>query len=277
MEKIHLIENKIITKPEVSHLGGDAITVFGPGHPSSVAEKTLIRNCIINFLGVPAKEQDEAISGVHGAVVECENVVIMGSIKAFLCGNGDYPKVDKERARWKMRNVAMLGCGRRCPEAQHGTEVDMEYCLVENWGEVFDVRSFGAWAHLGAYIEARNCLFIQNKKANNLWQLIAGFCSHFGQAWNDMPSNTRDYFSLGNYRGATASRDGKIKLVNCYTNNPRIRLDGHEGPRATMCEGIKMLNRMRLAFLHLPDPMYISRHYPNSVLFKGLSSCPKDL
>ena len=63
--------------------------------------------------------------------------------------------------------------------------VILRRCLIRNWGERFDVRSFAAWAHHGGRIEAYACVFDQSRFWRG-WRLMArDWLAHLGQAWND--------------------------------------------------------------------------------------------
>lgn len=272
LQDTDIYENLLITKPNSAEEGGDGITVFGEGHPKCRAKKTIIRNCVIDFRGVPPHLQDEAISGVCGAVVDVENVAILGATKAVLCGNGDYPKEDKERGKWTFSNVAFIGCGRRCPEAQDGVKISMNRCLIEGWGEAFDTRSFGMWAHHDASIFAANCLFIQKSFMPDMKNFFVDLGNHFGQAFNDSPSALIDYFLPGVCRGASASLGGKVSLVSCFVSQPWIRLQGQVGEQATLFTFSSVIEDLVRSFrknYYLYG--YLKEACRKSVLFKGAS------
>lgn len=267
-EYVDLYEDLLIKEPDKQTK--DGITIFGALHPNSKAPKAVIRNCIIDFRNVPEEEQDEAISGVCGAVVEVENTIIIGAKKAMLCGNGDYPNQDKELGRWNLFNVAFIDCGRRCPEAQDGVHVYMNQCLIENWGVTFDVRSFGAWAHRGATIEANKCVFIQ-KEHPSIKNFLVDLGNHIGQAFNDRPSKLVDYITPGFLRAATASKDGNITLKECFANSFFLRLDGfRKNHQANLYEGFNVLKSMSKSFKAQPWMYkYLEENCPNSLLTRA--------
>jgi|GEM_PF-668667 len=226
---IEIFENKIFTLNESA--GDDAITAFGSTFPDLGKDKTIIKNCIIDLSKVPLNKQDEAISGVCGAVVEVYNTLIVGSIKAVLAGNSDYPIQDIKHGGWKFDKCVFLGCGRRCPEAQDGVLVHITNSWIHDWcnNDFFDTRGFGGYAHRRATIIAENCIFTQPKFFKlSLKNQILDFANHFGQAWNDNPSYLRDYFLPGVCRGLTASNGGYASAINYYKNKWWICIDNAE-------------------------------------------------
>ena len=272
LEEVQVYENLIITAPwKTDPEEQDGITVYGPDHAKGRAKRTIIRNCIIDFRNIPAKDQDEAISGVCGAKVTVEDTVIIGSIKAFLCGNGDYAEVDKEQGEWTLRNVVMLGCGRRCPEAQDGVKLTMTNCLIENWGEAFDVRAFGAWAHRGASIKAYECLFVQKHTLMpSVYLFFKDLFNHIGEAWNDRPSPLRDYLIPGTMRGAVQSTGGSIELERCYASSPHTVLQGSKDPCPDEHCAYTILDKINKALQR--NPLFYTEVFArcrDSVLFRG--------
>ena len=272
LQEEQIYENLIIVQPGQVSSEKHGIEVYGPGHEKAVAKKTIIRNCIIDFSNIPHENQDEAIAGIYGAQVTIEDTVIIGSIKAMLCGNGDYPDVDRERGQWNLNRVLFLGCGRRCPEAQDGVHLTMTNCIIENWGEAFDVRAFGTWAHSGASIVAKDCLFAQK---HNLMPSIGKFFldigNHFGEAWNDRPSPFIDYVLPGTMRGAAVSANGILTLESCYSTSSFTRLQNHRNPRTSKSEGSEILTHVLTSYMQKPR-FYaeVKQRAGNSVLFKGL-------
>lgn len=193
--------------------GNDALTLFGPEDTYELSF------CFIDFRDLD--EQDECISLVRGARVYIHDCTILGGIKAILAGNGDHPEEDR-KGELTMRRVIIDGCGRRCPEAQDGVTVIMEECWVSDWGKPFDVRAFGAWAHKGGSITAKNCLFTRTSESK--WALgfgttIKDWFAHIGQAVNDYGISAlfrgKTYWR-GVTRGLTADNGGRVTAIQCY-------------------------------------------------------------
>lgn len=201
----------------------DGYTCYGP-------DPVLMRHCTYDWRSCPKEDQDEAVSGVDGAVLTLSGVVILGSIKAILAGNGDHPINDVQNAHWHLQNCFIMEAGRRCPEAQDGTTVTMRNCWVHNWGAAFDVRAFGAWAHRGSRIIAEDCLFTQSGGLFSLGVLntLRDVGNHIGQAVNDSGLSAllkpRTYMP-GVCRGLTADTGGLVLATRCYRNKPWIVLD----------------------------------------------------
>lgn len=204
---------------------GDGVTAYGPRHTTAISD------CVFDFRDCPTDQQDEVISGVNGADVRLSGVVILGGIKAILAGNGDHPGNDVRAARWLLEDCVIIGAGRRCPEAQDGATVTMRRCWVHNWGQAFDVRAFGAWAHRGARIIAEDCLFTQSggRLGIGLRNSLVDVSNHIGQAVNDngLAALLRPRTALpGPCRGLTADTGGLTLATRCYRNRPWIKIDG---------------------------------------------------
>lgn len=204
----------------------DGLTCDGREHPH-----VEIADHVFDFRGIPPAEQDEILSGVAGASVVVRRCLLVGGIKAILAGNGDHPAEDYGRARWRIMDSVIMDCGRRCPEAQDGALVHLERCWIHGWGRPFDVRSFGAWAHRGAVITARNCLFTQPGGRWNLGVVntLRDCLAHAGQAVNDRGLRALLHWrnwAPGVTRGLTAATGGITLATNCWTNRRWIRLDG---------------------------------------------------
>lgn len=205
----------------------DGLTVYGSNH-----QTTEVCQRIFDFRRCPKAVQDEVLSGVDGAVVRLSGVVILGGIKAVLAGNGDHPGNDVRYARWEMEDCVILGAGRRCPEAQDGTTVTMRRCWVHDFGQTFDVRAFGAWAHRGARIIAEDCLFTQGEFwpwGLDVLTAIKDMGNHIGQAVNDNGLaallHPRTYLP-GPCRGLAADTGGLVLATRCYRNRRWIKIDG---------------------------------------------------
>lgn len=212
----------ISTGPETPE--GDGLVASGPRTVTDVRQR------VYDWRACPKDIQDEIVSGVDGAVVRLSGVVILGGIKAILAGNGDHPINDIRHARWHMEDCVIIGAGRRCPEAQDGTTVTMRRCWVHDWGQAFDVRAFGAWAHRGGRIVAEDCLFTQSggRLALGLRNSLADVAKHIGQAVNDNGLaallRPRTYLP-GVCRGLTADTGGLVLATRCFRNRPWIRID----------------------------------------------------
>ncbi|MEG6501836.1 MULTISPECIES: hypothetical protein [unclassified Desulfovibrio] len=224
MSIINRITGGVCTGP--AKPGEDGLTVYGPHQP------TEIRQRVYDFRLCPKVDQDEVLSGVDGADVRLSGVVILGGIKAILAGNGDHPGNDVRYARWELEDCVIIGSGRRCPEAQDGTTVTMRRCWVHDFGQAFDVRAFGAWAHRGARIIAEDCLFTQSQLwpwGLDLFSAMTDMGNHIGQAVNDHGLaallRSRTYLP-GPCRGLTADTGGLTLATRCYRNRRWIRIDG---------------------------------------------------
>ena len=254
---MRVIRNQTFTT--AADVGADAITCFGPG-------VTLIEDCVIDFTALPKNEQDEGISGVNGAKVTMRRCVLINCRKAILAGNGDHPDADAQGAEWLIEDCILIGCGRRCPEAQDGARVTMRRCWMHNWGRAFDVRAFGAWAHHGGRIVAEDCIFTQSGGLLSLGVLnaVRDIANHIGQAVNDgglaALFKARTYLP-GVCRGLTADAGGVVGAVRCYRNRPWIRIDGLA---SVMSEGESLELAARLvkgcpAHDAIPDPSEVFR------------------
>lgn len=205
--------------------GEDGLTVYGSSGTVEVIGR------VFDFRGVPADEQDEVISGVDGAVVRLRGCVILGGIKAILAGNSEYPVADVTQARWDLEECVIMGSGRRCPEAQDGVTVTMRRCWIHDWGQAFDVRAFGAWAHRSGRIIAEDCIFTRSGGllALGLRNTLRDVANHIGQAVNDYGLRAllrpRTYLP-GVCRGLTADTGGLALATRCYRNRRWIRLEG---------------------------------------------------
>lgn len=207
-----LIFNKI-TQPKA-----DALTLV---------EDTAIDRCIFDFRSIPLSEQDEIVSSVNGPKVTIRNSLFLGGIKAMLAGNGDHLINDSATARWELEDCVIIGSGRRCPEAQDGTTVTMRRCWVHNFGQVFDVRAFGAWAHRGGKILAEDCLFTQSGGLLSLGvkNTVVDLGHHIGQAVNDEGLKALLWpktYRPGVARGLTQDNEGTVLSSRCYKNKPWI-------------------------------------------------------
>lgn len=216
--------------------GNDALTLFGSFALSDYCvnipryDSVLVEDSIIDFRNLDPKKQDEAISGVGGARVTIRRCVIVGSIKAILVGNGDMPEADKN-GYFDISDCIFMNCGRRCPEAQDGTKVNMTRVWVHNWGNPFDVRSFGAWAHKGSKIVATDCIFTQSKFFNlGFKNFFIDLANHIGQSFNEKDFRLASYILPGVCRGIMKGKDGSVEVSHSYKNHWWIKLDNHESP-----------------------------------------------
>ncbi len=220
----HTVYGGVSTGPEMP--GGDGLVAYGPRTVTDVRQR------VYDWRICPKDIQDEVISGVDGANVRLSGVVILGGIKAILAGNGDHPGNDARYARWEIEDCVIIGAGRRCPEAQDGTTVTMRRCWVHDWGQEFDIRGFGAWAHRGARIIAEDCLFTQSDLwpwGLDMFTAMTDLGNHIGQAVNDHGIGAllrpRTYMP-GPCRGLTADSGGLVLATRCYRNRRWIRIEG---------------------------------------------------
>ena len=223
---IHVINGEKITVPSKST--GDGITVYGP------YGETIIRNCVIDFRGQPLSAIDEALSGVNGAKANVHNCRITESGKGILWGKGDHPENDQKGSCLLLENCIIENIGRRAPEAQDGVYVIMRRCLIRNWGigSRFSVRSFGAWAHDGATIQAVDCVFWQDRFFQaGLRGMIVDLANWIGWSWNRRDMNPMNWLLPGVCRGLTSSQGGNVGAINCYANKWWIVIQGHMGKR----------------------------------------------
>ena len=230
-----LIEEQYITAP--LSRGGDGITVYGSDGP------VIIRNCTVDMGRWPLDKLDEGISGVDGAraVIRRTRVTRVG--KAILWGNGDYPDTYPD-AELVLEDCIIRDVGRRAPEAQDGVRVIMRRCVIRNWGigSRFTVRSFGAWAHDGACIQAEDCVFWQDRFLQaGLRGLAVDLANWIGWAFTRRDWNPLHWLLPGVCRGLTASQKGKVSASRCWTNRWWIRLQGHRGPRMSKREALALM------------------------------------
>lgn len=207
----------------LSSPGEDALTLWGP-------EPTLVDSCVFDFSQIPLKDQDEQIDGVRGAQVHLKNSLLLLGKKAILAGNGDYPEEDKAHASWIIENCLIWGAGRRCPDAQDGTQVVMRNCWIHGWGQAFDVRAFGAWARTGARITVENCIFTQNLTVSPV-KMILDLIGHIGQYYNDYGISgllKPKAYLPGICRGLMADTGGTVSALSCFTNKPWILLENRQ-------------------------------------------------
>lgn len=213
------IENRLITKPNDQ---GDGLTLCDGQH-------YVIRNCIIDFSDQEIGSIDEALGITWGCSAQISSCVFRGAGKLVLCGSGDAERAGSEYHKKVTFNECVFeNFSRRGPEAQDGMHVELNRCLIRNWGDAerFSVRSFGAWAHgYGSLIRANHCVFWQDKMFGKYF--VRDLIGHVGQAFND--TGLRGLFSMdawrpGNWRGLVASDRGAVMAWDCYANHPWIAL-----------------------------------------------------
>lgn len=207
-----------------TNIFGDGITCHGPDHPYKDTDgmpntyvsgdsPVVIRDTVVDFSLLSLEEQDGGIDCAENAHVVIENCVIRNVGKGMLVTGG----------RVSMLDCIIECCGRRCPEVQDGGILVMDRCYIWNWGSPFTVRSFGAWAHNGGRIIARNCHFRQDRFSfRNFWRDLIG---HVGQAFNDRSRRLRDYLMPGQCRGLTAGPGGYVEAINCTKNKWWIQIE----------------------------------------------------
>lgn len=245
----------------------DRIVIYGPYHPESKYRRALIKNCIIDLREVPYNEQSAAISGICGSVVIVEDTIIIGAKTAITCGAGMYKYQDR-RSTWGLNNVAFIDCNNGCPEVQNGVQMFMNNCLIENWGKNFCDLSFGARSVSGAYLEAINCLFIQNHTPG-LKNFFKDLYNHARLANSNKPSKLMDYITPGFKRAATSTPTGRMILTNCYFSSPSLRKDGCMNS-VSLYRGKELLSNCIKTFEKEAWMMaYLKVYCPNSVLVRG--------
>lgn len=177
-----------------------------------------IHDCDIDMRGV---ECDEALSFTRGAWGRVERCHIVGAGKLVLCGSGEkeYQHVTLDKAVTFKECVFADFC-RRGPEVQDGMLAYLLRCFVQRWAnpECFDVRAFGAWAHGGGQIIARDSVFIAPHQLPFPLSLRDRL-AHIGQAVKDDGLRAlfrrRTYVS-GPRRALTRGPGGHVTLQHCY-------------------------------------------------------------
>jgi pectate lyase len=216
------IRNRHIRKP--GQLGAPYTADDGLGLWDGCDYKVI--NCTIDMSD--AEDCDEAVAITYGASATFTNCIIRGAGKLALCGSGDSSVANKENGKHVLFDHCILeNCGRRAPEVQAGMEVILDHCLIRNWADpgFFSVRGFGAWAHHGGRILARNCVFWQDSFHFSFKDMF----NHVGQAVNDR--GLLQIFNLKNYRpgccrALTAGVDGCVEAVNCYASKWWLSIEG---------------------------------------------------
>ena len=208
--------------------GGDGIGLYD-------GQDWHVHDCIVDLSDCELDEIDECAGVTWGCSVMFERCVIRGAGKLVLCGCGDSEHVQDEYGkRVQFYDCILEEGGRRFPEVQDGMEVEMENCLIRNWGNPnrFSVRNFGAWAHSGGRIYALNCVFWQDTFKRPFWQTVRDISNHVGNAVNEygLQALLRPITYLpGVCRGLMAGVDGKVEAHGCYRNHKWIRIEGMEG------------------------------------------------
>ena len=225
------IHHKYITKP--GQLLPLPFTVDDGIGLAVKGEKLYLHDCIIDLKDVPLDEQDEALAITWGAQARIQNCVIRNAGKLCLLGSGDASRrEDEELCRVRFEHCLLKNFSRRGPEVQCGMVCSLDQCLITNWGDtdMFNVRTFGAWAHDEGAIIATNCVFM-NKNSLTFKQRILDRAFHFSQAIQD--NGIKALFSPMTYRagwrrGLTASDTGRVIARHCYASDGVILL-GQEG------------------------------------------------
>ena len=220
----------------------------GHGLDMSDGQSWLVEDSIIDLSACPLERLDEAAGITWGSRALFRRCVIRGAGKLLLCGSGDADKLAVERGNTVIFEDCIIeDFGRRGPEAQSCMRVILRRCLIRNWGERFDVRSFAAWAHHGGRIEAYACVSDQSRFWRG-WRLMArDWLAHLGQAWND--EGPRGLLRLANWlpgvcRGLTATAGGHVRAENCRATRWWIRLEGHHGPRMSREDAAALVKRL---------------------------------
>lgn len=208
------IANRHITSP--AYVNGDGIGIEG--------ELFSIHDCIIDLSGWDISDIDEALGLTNGADGIVSRCVIRGAGKLVLVGSGDSTCNGRTIS---FTDCIFENCGRRMPEVQDGYIVHLKRCLIQNWGIIgrFDTRAFGAWAHDGGDIYARNCIFRNLPVYLGIpcWDVIERWMDdkigHIGQAINEEGFKAllkRKTWLSGFKRALTAGPDGYVKATDCW-------------------------------------------------------------
>ena len=183
-------------------------------------ENLYVHECIVDFAGIPLKEQDGAVDITYGTAAKFSHCVFRNVGKLSLIGSGDKHKLADELGCKVVFDTCLFeNFGRRGPEVQSGMHCILQNCVIRNWGDSanFTVRSFGAWAHDGGSMEAVNCVFV-NSNTLSLWQNILDRANHISQAvlYDGIKALFRRFtYTPGWRRGLT----GNVQAVNCYASD----------------------------------------------------------
>lgn len=214
------IENQYITSPGSR---GDGLTLCDGDHH-------VIRNCIIDLSAHSLDSIDEALGITWGCSAEIYNCVFRGAGKLVLCGAGDKERLALEKGKQVVFNDCLFeNFSRRGPEVQDGMHVELNRCVIRNWGvpDRFLTRSFGAWAHgPGSFIKANECVFWQDSAFGK--NFLKDLIGHFGQAYNDGGIRgllSTDAWRPGNWRGLVSSDGGSVAGSRCYANHWWIKIE----------------------------------------------------
>lgn len=212
MEICDSISGKIITCPDSN---GDGICV----KPNPDGHVITIDSSIVDFTGIESESLDENLSFVCGSKAIVKNSVFTNGIKLVLCGNGDYPKEDRNMYV-EFDHCVFKDFGRRGPEAQDGATVILNKCVIWSWGirDRFDIRSFAGWAHTDAKIIMNNCVLIQDHFTQCGWSnILVDIGNHIGNDFNEGSLSLRSLIP-GIMRGLYASTGGTVEFYNSYKN-----------------------------------------------------------
>lgn len=123
------IENRYITRPGSQ---GDGLTLCDGQH-------YVLRNCLIDLSGNDLDEIDEALGITWGCSAEVYNCVFRGAGKLVLCGSGDRDKLSLEHGKQVVFNDCLFeNFSQRGPEVQDGMRVELNRCVIRNWGILTD-------------------------------------------------------------------------------------------------------------------------------------------
>lgn len=217
------IANKYITRPGTlgEYFTGD------DGAGCCTQNEYYIHDTIIDFSGLDIDEQDEAAAVTLGASACFERCLIRGAGKLFLCGAGNaetrHLEVDKTVS---IRESVLEHFGRRGPEVQCGMFCDMERVVVKFWSDPdrFTVRGFGAWAHDGGRISARDCIFWPYSEPTDIpfWQRVKDTANWIGESVNNDGLKAlldRKTYIPGRRRALVATSGGIVSARHCAFMN----------------------------------------------------------
>ena len=203
----------------------------------------LIKDCIFDTEHLDIDDFDETFSVTWGASAVVDHCMIRGGGKLCLIGSGDENPPYQEKGKKVVFNHCFFACaGRRCPEVQSGMIVELNNCVISGWGDPdrWSVRAFGAWAHHGGEIHAKDCVFIPYGGSIPPILRIKDKLHWIGQTINY--DGIRALFSASTYksgwkRALWASNGGKVTAEHCFFSagswtNADENYDPMSGPEA---------------------------------------------
>ena len=209
------VHNKVITEPGTLN---PAFFTENDGVGCCTDNEYYIHDSVIDMSNTTC---DEALSFTRGAWGRVERCTIIGAGKLVLCGSGE----PEYRHVTQGKSVVFEDCVfadfcRRGPEVQDGMVAYLLRCFVWSWSDPkhFDVRAFGAWAHGGGHIFARDSVFVAPHHLPFLLSLKDRI-AHIGQAVKDDGLRAllrRRTYVAGPRRALTRGPGGYVTRQHCY-------------------------------------------------------------